>query len=117
MATRLYRYYGQRHLVGPKTAIETELLRAAKEYVLAQFPAGRRRQKTEVAAILQCYLNFYSLRLDSILKKIASRELMQFVLYQYDVAAAAWRITPDELSFGQQKLWVDSLGSGRRPKL
>jgi hypothetical protein len=99
MATRLYRYYGQGHLVGPKTAIETELLRAAKEYVLAQFPAGRRRQKTEVAAILQCYLNYYSLRLDSILKKIASRELMQFVLYQYDVAAAAWRITPDELSF------------------
>jgi hypothetical protein len=98
MATRLYRYYGQGHLVGPETAIEIELLRAAKKYVLAQFPAGRRRQKTEVSAILQCYFNFYSLRLDSILKKIASRELMQFVLYQYDVAAAAWRKTPNELS-------------------
>ena len=86
-------------MVGPETAIEIELLRAAKEYALAQFPAGKRRQKAEVAAILQCYFNYYSLRLDSLLRKIASRELMEFVLYQYDVAAAAWRKTPEELTF------------------
>jgi hypothetical protein len=98
MATRLYRHYGQGRLVSPGLESEKTLLRAAKKYVLEQFPAGKRRQKSDVAAVLQCYFNLYSLQLDSVLKKISSREFMEFVLHQYDVAAAAWRQTADEVS-------------------
>jgi hypothetical protein len=98
MATRLYRHYGLERLVTPGMETERKLLKESKEYVLKHFPPGKRRQKAEISKILQCYFNFYSLRLDSLLRKVASREFMEFVLHQYDLAAAAWRQTPDEVT-------------------
>jgi hypothetical protein len=80
--------------------LDTErcLLTEARNFVLTSFPAGKRRKKEEVSAVLQCYFEFFSLRLDSLLRKLASQEFMEFVLYQYDMAAAAWRATPEEVT-------------------
>jgi hypothetical protein len=98
MATRLFRHYGQDRLIQGSLQTERRLLIEARDFVLTSFPAGKRRKKEEVSAILRCYFEFFSLRLDSLLRKLASREFMEFVLYQFDMAAAAWRATPDEVT-------------------
>jgi hypothetical protein len=98
MATRLFRHYGLGRLVSATVDTERRLLTQGRNFVLASFAAGKRRKKEEVSAILHCYFEFFSLLLDSLLRKVASRELMEFVLYQYDMAAAAWRATPDEVT-------------------
>jgi len=77
---------------------ERRLLTEARDFVLTSFPAGKRRRKEEVSAILRCYFEFFSLRLDSLLRKLASWEFMEFALYQFDMATAAWRATPDEVT-------------------
>lgn len=98
MATRLFRHYGQGRLVQASLDTERRLLTEARDFVLTSFPAGTRRKKEEVSAVLRCYFEFFSLRLDSLLRKLASREFMEFVLYQFDMASAAWRATPDEVT-------------------
>ena len=98
MATRLFRQYGEGRLVQAGLEVERRLLTEARDFVLTSFPAGKRRKKEEVSAVLRCYFEFYSLRLESLLRKLASREFMEFVLYQFDAAAAAWRATPDEVT-------------------
>ena len=98
MATRLFRHYGKGRLVQANLDTERRLLTEARDFVLASFPAGKRRKKEEVSAVLRCYFEFFSLRLHSLLQKLASREFMEFVLYQFDIAAAAWRATPDEVT-------------------
>jgi hypothetical protein len=98
MATRLFRHYGQGRLVQASLEVEKQLLAHSKAYVLAKFRPGKRRTRKEVSEVLRCYFEFYSLRLDSLLQKLASWEFMQFVLYQFDMAADAWRRTPDEIT-------------------
>jgi hypothetical protein len=98
MATRLFRHYGQDQLVQPTLDVERRLLVESKAFVLAKFHPGKRRKREEVSEVLTCYFEFFSLRLDSLLRKVASREFMEFVLYQFHMAAAAWRRTPDEVT-------------------
>jgi hypothetical protein len=98
MATRLYRYYRKDQFVRPRTAVQTRLLEKARAFVLAKFQPGTMSKKEEVSGVLRAFFEFYSKRLDSVLRKVASREFMEFVLHQYDVAAQLWRQTPDEVS-------------------
>jgi hypothetical protein len=98
MATRLFRFYGEGRLIRPGVEVQKRLLANSKHYVLARFPLGKRREKEEVCGVLKCYFEFFSLQLDSLLRKLASREFMEFVLYQYDMAAAEWQQTPDEVT-------------------
>ena len=98
MATRLFRQYGQGRLVQASPEVARRLFTGARDFVLASFPPGKRRKKEEGSEVLRCYFEFFSLRLDSLLRKLESREFMEFVLYQYDIAAAAWRATPDEVT-------------------
>jgi hypothetical protein len=98
MATRLFHYYGQNQLVRPRADIQIRLLKQASEFVLAKFQPGLKHKKEEISGVLRAFFEFYSMRLDSVLRKVGSRELMEFVLHQYDVAARAWRQTPDEVS-------------------
>ena len=84
MATRLFRQYGEGRLVQAGLEVERRLLTEARDFVLTSFPAGKRRKKEEVSAVLRCYFEFYSLRLESLLRKLASREFMEFVLYQFE---------------------------------
>ena len=98
MGTRLFRYYGQGQLVRSSLHLERRLLAESKVFVLARFRSGNRRKREEVSEVLRCYFELFSLRLDSLLRKVASREFMEFVLYQFDMAAAEWRRTPDEVT-------------------
>ncbi len=98
MATRLFYHYGLDGLARPSEEACARLIKEAKGVVLASFAPGKRRKKEEVSEVLQCVFEFFSLRLDSLLRKLASREFMEFVLYQYDLAAKGWRQTPDEVT-------------------
>jgi hypothetical protein len=98
MATRLFHHYGQGRLIRPRADIQIRLLEEAREFVLTKFQPGVMSNKEEISSVLRAFFEFYSRRLDSVLRKVGSRELMEFVLHQYDVAARAWRQTPDEVS-------------------
>jgi hypothetical protein len=98
MATRLFYHYGQGRLIRPRADVQIRLLEEASAFVLTKFEPGVVSKKEEVSGVLRAFFEFYSVRLDSVLRKIGSREFMEFVLHQYDVAAKAWRQTPDEVS-------------------
>jgi hypothetical protein len=98
MATRLFHQYGQSQLIRPRADIQRRLLNEARAFVLGKFRPGMISKREEISGVLRAFFDFYSMRLDSVLRKVGSRELMEFVLHQYDVAARAWRQTPDEVS-------------------
>lgn len=98
MATRLFHHYGQDRLIRPRVDIQIHLLEEARAFVLGKFRPGIMSKKEEVSGVLRAFFEFYSLRLESVLRKVASREFVEFVLHQYDVATKAWRQTPDEVS-------------------
>ncbi len=87
MSKRFLNHYGFGQLVAPPTEVQKRILREARSFVLERFAPGVRSAKPEVAEILKCLFGFYSSKLNSVLKKLASREFMEFVLYQYDVTS------------------------------
>jgi hypothetical protein len=98
MATRLFHHYGQNQLVRPRADIQIRLLKEARALVLTRFQPRVISKKEDISGVFRAFFEFYSVRLDSVLRKVGSREFMEFVLHQYDVAARAWRQTPDEVS-------------------
>lgn len=98
MSTRLFNFYGADRFVRPRAEIQTDVAEGARAFVLAKFPPGRLTKKEDISLILNAFFEFYSMRLESVLRKVASHEFMEFVLNQYDLASRAWRQTPDEVS-------------------
>lgn len=100
MATRFFRSYGEGRLFRPSPDVQRAVLRDSREYILTRFAAGKRRGRVEISEILRTLFDFFALRLNSLLKKVASREFMEFLLYQYDLATERWRSIPNETSSG-----------------
>jgi len=91
MGTRLQYYYGEGHLIGPREEVRARLVSDARQILLVKFPRGRCSGRQEAGEALRCYFDFLMLRLKSLLRKVGSAELMEFLLYQYDLAAIEWR--------------------------
>ena len=96
MSKRFLNHYGLGHLVAPPPEAQKRILYEARSFVLDRFKPGVRSAKPDVAEILKCVFGFYSSKLDRILKKLASREFMEFTLYQYDVTSKKRETLVDE---------------------
>lgn len=94
MSTRIRDYYGEGRLIGPREEVRATLANDARRALMAKFPKGRCSGRKETGEALRCYFDFLMLRLRSLLRKVGSGELMEFLLYQYDLAAIEWRGLP-----------------------
>jgi hypothetical protein len=96
-------------IVRPTNATALRLRQDAHSYVCEVFPPGVYQATEKVNAALQRAFEFYSVRLERLLEKLASRDFIQFVLFQYDESVRIGhgdKLTPDEHAFwranGQQ---------------
>jgi len=114
MATRLYYHYGEERPVQADRQTQKRLWLEARSFVLKRFAPGTKTIRDEISEILKCYFSFFALRLESTLKKIASREFMELVLHQYDLAGKKSRALPREetIEVCQQNSWLSSFRRG-----
>jgi hypothetical protein len=95
MATRFYNHYGERRLVEPSPEVIRKVWRDLGNYLSQFVKAGVYQDERTINTVLHSAYNFVEKRLTHLLRRVASREFMELVLYQYDLAAELWRATPD----------------------
>ena len=73
----------------PRPSLQTELeIRYLSEKNLrSKFSAGEYTKKEDINSILKFQFQFYSDLLSNSLNQIASRDLLEFLLYQFDLAS------------------------------
>jgi len=94
MTTRLYLHYGDQRLVEPNARSVRAMWAELGEYLRLHYSAGVYRDKTQVNAILQSAFKFLKRKLDHLVRRLASREFMEFVLHQYNLTAEKWAGLP-----------------------
>jgi hypothetical protein len=95
MATRLYTHYGERKLVEPAPEPAYAIWKLIGEHLLHSFRPGSYQDPKLINSVLNTAFDFVEKRLARLLRRLASHEFMQFILYQYDLATELWRRTPD----------------------
>src|ERR1035437_4983309 len=95
MSSRLHNHYGENYLVEPDKGIVGKIWKEVGDHLHKQFPPDIYRDKSAINKIMQAAYNFVEGRLDRLMRRLASREFMEFVLYQYDLAAELWNLAPE----------------------
>jgi len=88
MATRLSLLFGKNRLVEANSAIVHSVWKEIAELLWARFRPADYQQKDKINEILHAALEFVEEKLDRLIKRLASREIMELVLYQYDIGTA-----------------------------
>lgn len=71
----------------PGNSVELEILNTSETHLRSKYSVGRYTKKEEINEILQHQFKFYEQLLADLLPSIASRDFLEFVLYQYETAA------------------------------
>lgn len=71
----------------PGNLAELEIHNASESHLRSEFNPGRYTKKEEINAILKHLFKFYEKLLAELLPLIASRDFLEFVLYQYEIAS------------------------------
>ena len=85
------------------------------DHLHKQFSPNVYRDKETINKITQTAYNFVEERFDRLLRQLASREFMELVLYQYDLATELWNLAPE--SGGLNDLHCESHLASRRRAL
>jgi hypothetical protein len=95
MATRFYNQFGEKSLVEPSSRIVRDVWRQIGDSLLECVTPGVYRGEQQITTVLHAAYGWVETRLGRLIRRLASREFMEFVLYQYDLAAELWRSVPD----------------------
>ncbi|MGD0651041.1 MAG: hypothetical protein ABSA97_07860 [Verrucomicrobiia bacterium] len=79
-----FEYFGGIKIYRPSADSELRLRAEVEANLRANFPVGRFTDGRDINSILQREFNFYETKLTNALPKIASRDLMNFLLFQYE---------------------------------
>lgn len=82
----LVKRYGPKQIFRPRRHVAAMLHAEAKDWVTRKFTAGTYRGSDRVNPIIHHLFEFYDNRLRSLAPQIASRDLVDFLLHQYDEA-------------------------------
>lgn len=95
MATRLHARYGENNLIEPNTKIVSKLWKEVGDHLHRLIQPGIYRDRETINKTMQAAYKFVEERLERQLQRLASREFMEFVLYQYDLATELWHLAPE----------------------
>src|SRR5207302_1281945 len=95
MATRFYNHYGENKLIEPGPGIVRDVWRQIGDHLSKSSKPGVYRDKESINEILHDAYRFLETRVARLVRRLASREFMEVLLYQYDLAAELWRTVPD----------------------
>ena len=95
MATRFYNHYGEKRLIEPSPHVVQDVWRQIGHCISKAAQPGVYRDKETINGLLHSAYSFVETKLSRLLRRLASREFMEVILYQYDLAAELWRSVPD----------------------
>lgn len=105
--------YGRVQIFRWSREIEQDMRQAAREHLLAKFRPGEFRDARIANAIVQHQFAFYAGRLADLVPRVATRDALEFVLTQYEVAATIIH-GKDIHDQGQRERWLHIEGNFRR---
>src|SRR6266446_4870527 len=95
VGTRLHGYFGENNLVEPKGQLVRTGWKEISDSLCEQFQPGVYQDREMINKVLHSAYILVEKRLDRLIRRLASREFMEFLLYQYDLAAELWQSVPD----------------------
>ena len=95
VGTRLHGYFGENNLVEPKGQLVRTVWKEISDSLCEQFQPGVYQDREMINKVLHSAYILVEKRLDRLIRRLASREFMEFLLYQYDLAAELWQSVPD----------------------
>ena len=91
----------------PSSIAELEIREASEDHLRCDFKVGRYVGRNEVNPILQHQFKFYERLLDELLPSIASRDFLEFVLYEYEIASKIESLFKDaKLTNAEAQKWL-----------
>lgn len=82
-----FEYFRGKKIFRPSAASELEIRLNSESHLRNKYDVGKYTQKEKINEILQHQFKFYEETLEELLPPIVSRDLLEFVLHQYEVAS------------------------------
>ena len=80
--------FGEIKIYRPRYSSEIKLRIECEKHLRSEFQSGLYTNREEINKILLHQFDFYSKKFDEIIPKLASRGLIEFILFEYDQASA-----------------------------
>jgi len=113
--TANFEYFGNERLFRPRFGTSIDVIREFDAHLRSRYEPGEYNEPSEIKAIIDHIFTFYSNLLSSNLPHVASRDVMDFVLHQYDVSCEIRRSAErGELSASELDEWRSMSGRFRR---